>query len=229
MKTFKAIAALLDYPSADLLDALDDILRAVAEEPGVPPLVRARIEQVADDFWSADLITLQERYVETFDRSRRSSLHLYEHLHGEGRDRGMAMVTLAQLYRLHGYEMAGGELPDYLPLLCEFLGEIPTTAAVSILAETTDILEAIRRRLVEKASPYAALLEALIHLSGRTVDPAEVDAILNAGPADPATNADLDADWAEDPVAFGAGAALADVQMTCPHARPHPHSPSLEG
>lgn len=222
MKTYKAIAALLDYPCQEMLDALDEIVRTVAAEPGVPPLVRARVEQMADYLWSADLMTLQERYVETFDRARRNSLHLYEHLHGEGRDRGMAMVNLAEMYRLYGYELAKSELPDYLPLLCEFLSQIPDKAASSILAETTDILEAVRRRLVERESPYASLLEALVVLTGRRIDPAEVDAILNAKPADPETNEELDAVWAEDPITFGAGAAMADAQAACPNARPRP-------
>lgn len=222
MKSFKAIGALLDYPQEEMLEALPEIVAAVAAEPGVSPLVRARVAAVADYLAAEDAMTLQERYVETFDRGRRTSLHLYEHLHGEGRDRGMAMVNLAQMYRLHGFELSRSELPDYLPLFCEFLAQIPDGPARSLLAETTDILEAVRRRLVEKGSPYAGLLEALILLSGRKVDPAGVDAILAAKPADPETNDDLDAVWAEDPVGFGAGAAMADVQMTCPHARPQP-------
>lgn len=214
MRTFKAIGALLDYPTAELLGALDEIERCIQAEGVLGPEQRAGARDMAAHLRARPLLELQEEYVALFDRTRRLSLHLHEHSYGESRDRGQAMVNLAMTYRLHGFELAAPQMPDYLPLFLEFLSQLPPKPARRYLADAVDIIEALRVRLDERDSVYAHLFEALVALSARRADGAEVEAILEGEPKDPETAEELDEAWAEEPVTFSPGAALGG----CPYA-----------
>jgi nitrate reductase delta subunit len=157
----------------------------------------------------------QEEWLALFDRSRTRSLHLYEHVHGESRARGQAMASLSEMYRFHGLEPARSELPDYLPLLCEFLSLIQPSVARSLLKDAAHILEAVRQRLDERGSPYAAIFAALLELSAARPDAQQVAAVLTAeSQEDPA---DLDRDWEEAMVTFGVGDALPACSGGAPH------------
>ena len=147
-----------------------------------------------------ELMPLQERYVGLFDRSRELSLHLFEHVHGESRDRGQAMVDLGKLYASHGFALAGNELPDFLPAVLEYLSYRPRAEARALLADTTHILQALGERLARRASAYSAPLAALIRLAGEkpSFEPA------NGGTAEAESTAAIDESWAEPP-AFGEG------------------------
>ena len=215
MRTFKAIGALLDYPTAELVGALDEVEACVEAEGFLGRRPLAGVRAVVAHLRTRLPLDLQEDYVALFDRTRRLSLHLHEHSYGESRDRGQAMVELATAYRLHGFELAGPEMPDYLPLFLEFLSELPEEPARRYLADAVDILEALRVRLDERGSVHARLLEALVSLSAHRAERAEVEAILGGEPKDPATAEELDEAWAEEPVTFSPGAALGD----CPYAR----------
>ncbi len=129
MITFKAIGALLDYPSAEMLASLGEIEAALTEENALDDERLAGVVAFIREIGGADLLDLQERWINQFDRSKRLALHLYEHSHGESRDRGQAMVNLALTYRMNGFELAAAEMPDYLPLFLEFLGAIPEVHA----------------------------------------------------------------------------------------------------
>lgn len=214
MISFKAIGALLDYPTLDLQQAADEIEAALLHEQAVPAADLPGIGAFLDRLRSTDIMDLQEQWVQLFDRSKRLALHLHEHSYGESRDRGQAMVDLALTYRMNGFELAASEMPDYLPLFCEFLSQVPKAPAKRYLGEAVDIIEALRVRLAERESTYAPLLGALVSLSTRAADVDEVTAILAHEPADPQTNEELDAEWAEEPVGFGAGAAMND----CPYS-----------
>lgn len=218
MLTYKALGALLTYPDEDLVDGLYEISHALAQEGLLSAAHLVQLSGLIEELQEQDLMDLQERYVSMFDRSRRLSLHLYEHLHGESRDRGTAMATLAELYRFHGFEMTARELPDYLPLLCEFLSFLEDDVARSVLADAAPILEALAKRLAEKESRYAAVLEALVSLAATEVDAKEVEAILAATPEDADSLEALDKVWEEEPVTFGPGDAL----QSCPIARKPP-------
>jgi len=213
MITFKALSALLDYPTAELQAALGEIEQALAEERALPPAeldgVRAFIERLR----GSDIMDAQEYWIGLFDRSKRLALHLYEHSYGESRDRGQAMVNLALTYRINGFELAASEMPDYLPLFLEFLSVIPEVYARRYLTDAVEIIEALRIRLEERDSTYAALLSALVTLAQREADETEVEAILAGEPEDPKDLEQLDREWAEEPVDFTAGSALKD----CPY------------
>ena len=133
----------------------------LAEEGLVPAPQRAAIDGLLAELADHDIYDLQERYFALFDRSRTLSLHLFEHVHGESRDRGQAMADLIALYRGHGFEPTAGELPDFLPLFLEFLSLLPGHEAQALLAEPAGILQILADRLVTRKSTYAAAFQAL--------------------------------------------------------------------
>ena len=214
MISFKAIGALLDYPTIELQSALDEVEQALGEERAIPPDELDGVRAIIDRLRRTDIMDAQEYWIGLFDRSKRLALHLYEHSHGESRDRGQAMVNLALAYRMNGFELNASEMPDYLPLFLEFLSVIPDVHAKRYLSDAVEIIEALRVRLEERDSTYAALLTALVTLAQRQADDAEVEAILASEPEDPKDLEDLDREWAEEPVDFTVGSALKD----CPYA-----------
>lgn len=197
MKTFKALSALLNYPTAELQEAVGDIRQVLVDERLVEAeTLEPLLTQVAKD----GLFDLQSRYVDLFDRTPKLSLYLFEHIHGESRERGQAMVDLHELYRRHGLELDTRELPDYLPLFVEFLSIMPLEEARRLLAETVHILSALQQRLEEKGSPYAAILSALTMLAGLEAQPHAIAALRELPDATPEL---LDQEWEETPVTFG--------------------------
>ncbi|WP_205189393.1 nitrate reductase molybdenum cofactor assembly chaperone, partial [Burkholderia sp. LMG 13014] len=145
--TYAALAALLDYPDEALVTALDSIDTHLLAHARLPKTVRAGLDQFLAYVRERDLLTLQENYVGLFDRGRATSLYLFEHVHGESRDRGQAMVDLLQMYERHGLFLNQGELPDYLPVFLEYLSRLPAPDARKLLAETGEILRALAGQL----------------------------------------------------------------------------------
>jgi nitrate reductase delta subunit len=206
-RTLKVLSALLSYPTAELQAAIPQMRAALDGEARLPQHNRDRLERLLQEIATGDLYDLQERYVLLFDRTRSLSLHLFEHVHGESRDRGQAMVDLKALYERHGLFMSTSELPDHLPLFLEFLSVIPEPEAQELLEETTHVLEAIRLRLKKRKVPYSSVFscaQALAHAKPQT----EVVAALMGEPdEDPNDLAALDAAWEEEEVTFGPAAA----------------------
>ncbi|OIR02034.1 nitrate reductase molybdenum cofactor assembly chaperone NarJ [mine drainage metagenome] len=213
-RTLKALSLLLCYPSAELVEALPEIGGVLGAERRLTTLRRGDLARLAEELRGGDLYDLQERYVDLFDRSRSLSLSLFEHVHGEGRDRGGAMLSLLETYREAGFEPTGWELPDHLPLLLEFLSTQPAPAAADILASAAHILEALAVRLERRGSAYAAVLSALVDLAGGAADRAAVSGLLEQPDSDPADLAALDAVWEESEVLFGP-----DPGAGCPSGR----------
>ncbi|MFN8599870.1 MAG: nitrate reductase molybdenum cofactor assembly chaperone [Candidatus Binatia bacterium] len=205
----KVLGALLLYPSSDLLAAVDEIERRVAAEPRLSAHARDGVARLLAGFREGSLLDLEEAWVATFDHGRACSLHLFEHVHGEARERGQAMVDLRRLYVENGLEPSTTELPDYLPLLCEFLSLAPESVARPLLDDAAPILAALRRKLELRLSPYAAVLEALIDLAGDAVDRAALRDVEQAVDATEESELErLDREWEEPVVDFtSAGAA----------------------
>jgi nitrate reductase molybdenum cofactor assembly chaperone NarJ/NarW len=208
-KTLKVLSALLSYPTAELKADVPEMRTALDAEARLPRKHRDRLDRALDQLETWDLYELQERYVLLFDRTRSLSLHLFEHVHGESRDRGQAMVDLKQLYEQHGLFMSSSELPDYLPLFLEFLSSVPEAQARELLGETAHILEAIRLRLKKRKVPYSSVFSALQALSEAQADGEVLKAILAEPDDDPNDLAALDAAWQDEEVTFGPGAASA--------------------
>jgi nitrate reductase delta subunit len=164
MKTFKVISLLLCYPESDWLPALPELEEALASEADFNGDARTRIAPLFAQLRESELIALQENYVATFDRNPSHSLHLFEHIHGESRDRGSAMIDLLNEYWKHDFDASASELPDYVPLFLEFLSLLPTEEALALLGDAVHVLATIGRKLDANGSPYATafqLLEAL--------------------------------------------------------------------
>lgn len=206
-KTFKALSALLSYPDEDLRNAAPE-LRAVIDEEALLPLESRRpLDALIEEIATGDLYALQERYVELFDRTRSLSLHLFEHVHGESRDRGQAMIDLKSLYEKNGLCLSTTELPDFVPAFLEFLSTLPLADARAQLSQTVHILTALAERLHKRHAPYAAVFEALVTLAVLEPDSAGFEVVPEGADADPNDFAALDAQWEEEAVTFGPGAA----------------------
>ena len=167
MMIHRILSALLSYPQDDLLQALPEIDGALDSFPAEKRELRALLAFLGEH----TLIELQENYVATFDRNPSHSLHLFEHVHGESRDRGQAMVDLLQTYRARGFEPVASELPDHVPLFLEFLSVLDAAEAQTLLDDAIHVLAAIGGRLARNGSPYAAVFTVLRGLS--TVTPVE--------------------------------------------------------
>jgi nitrate reductase delta subunit len=205
--TYRALSRLLSYPEASLQAEARLCVEAILSEGLLPERISGSLGKLADHIADADLYDLQAAYVDLFDRTRSVSLHLYEHVHGESRERGPAMVGLVELYRTHGLEMEVSDLPDYLPVFLEFLSILPEAEAASLIGEAAHVLEAIAERLKKRQSHYCAVFGALLSISDRPADKAAVQSLLAIKDDDPSDLAALDKAWAEEPVTFGAGDA----------------------
>jgi nitrate reductase delta subunit len=211
IRTYRALAALLGYPSRDLQEGLAEIAGALCAEGlvEVAPLTPLLEEIATSDIWD-----LQERYVFLFDRSRSLSLNLFEHVHGESRDRGQAMVDLLETYRDGGFDLVGPELPDHLPVLLEYLSTRPLAEGRAMLGDAAHILSALATRLRRRDSAYAGLFDALAALAAEAPDAEAAAALTAMEEDDPADLAALDAAWEEAAVTFGP-----DPNAGCPASR----------
>jgi nitrate reductase delta subunit len=198
MIVFKALSALLSYPSEEMRHALPEIAGVIRATPLLATRERNDLLDLINDLARGDLLGAEERYVDLFDRGRALSLHLFEHLHGESRDRGEAMIDLRRIYERAGFELSARELPDYLPVVLEYLSCRDLAEARAMLADCAHILTAIGRSLVARRSRYAAILQALIVIAGeKPIDAAKIPPVKERVEA-------LDRDWFEEP-AFASG------------------------
>jgi nitrate reductase delta subunit len=206
-RTLKVLSAVLSYPTAELQAAVPEMRAALDAERRLPQKNRDRLDRILEEIATRDLYDLQERYVLLFDRTRSLSFNLFEHVHGESRDRGQAMVDLMALYERHGLAMSGNELPDHLPLFLEFLSEIPEAEARGLITETAHILEAIRLRLKKRKVPYSSVFSCVQVLAETKPMSTIVEALLGAPDDNPDDLAALDAAWQDEEVTFGPAAA----------------------
>ena len=212
--TLKAMSVLLSYPTIELKEEASWIALQVMTDERLSVPTLETLTPLFDSLAGDDIYDLQERYVMLFDRSRTLSLNLFEHVHGESRDRGGAMVSLLETYRDGGFEPTTSELPDHLPVLLEFLATQPTSDGEDTLADAAHILEALRTRLSRRESPYGAVFAALLDLANAKVDAAAVNDLLDQPDDDPYDLEALDEVWEESEVLFGP-----DPTAGCPQVR----------
>ncbi|MCQ0093142.1 nitrate reductase molybdenum cofactor assembly chaperone [Roseovarius sp. M141] len=213
-RTLKAISLVLSYPTEALQSAMPEIGGVLASDTRLTAAVRRALRPLVTALGGGDIYELQERFVMLFDRSRTLSLNLFEHVHGESRDRGGAMVSLVETYRDGGFDPATSELPDHLPVLLEFLATRPAAEAADTLADAAHIFAALSERLSRRESVYAPVFDALGQLSRAQPDAEAVSALLGQEDDDPTDLAALDAVWDEAQVTFGP-----DPNAGCPQVR----------
>lgn len=188
--TLRALARLLSYPDVELRAHLDELRQALRHEAALQPARLAEVEALIDSLAAQSDIDAEADYVQLFDSGRRTSLHLFEHVHGDSRDRGPAMIDLAQSYELAGLYLAEGEMPDHLPVVLEYASTQPPREAAAFLAEMAHIFGVIFSALDKRGSRYASLLGGLVELAGEKCAPVQV-----------ADEEPIDDSWAE-PAAF---------------------------
>lgn len=207
MKTLKVLSALLGYPTAELQAAAPELKAAIATERLLPAPAAAALHHLIDDLAARDLVEAQERYILLFDRTRSLSLHLFEHVHGESRDRGQAMVDLLTLYEEGGFSPVTSELPDFLPLFLEYAAQRQPAEALDLVGQPGHVFAALRERLIKRGSPYEAVFGALVALARTELDREALERLRAEPDPEPDDLAALDAAWEEEEVRFGPGAA----------------------
>ncbi|MFZ1493403.1 MAG: nitrate reductase molybdenum cofactor assembly chaperone [Candidatus Competibacter denitrificans] len=201
MKTLKVLSALLCYPQPEMHAALAEMAEVIAQEGVLPDRQQQAVQTLIDRLARTELMQLQEQYVAIFDRGRALSLHLFEHIHGQSRDRGQAMVNLLEVYRRHGFELDARELPDYLPLFLEYLAQRPAEEALDLLADTAHVLTLLGARLAERGNNYHTVFDALTVLVDEPEDSAGIrQQAATEGPDQTVVN--MDQIWEEEAVTF---------------------------
>jgi nitrate reductase delta subunit len=165
-RTLRVLARLLSYPEAELRGHFDALRDALHAERALGASRLAELDALIGSLQRAAPLAAEADYVQLFDRGHATSLHLFEHVHGDSRDRGPAMIDLAQTYEKAGLFLAEGELPDFLPVVLEYASTQPPREARAFLGEMVHILNAIFSALNERGSAYATVLGALIELAG---------------------------------------------------------------
>jgi nitrate reductase delta subunit len=166
---FKAVSLLLRFPDQDLMDSLPSVRAALEDGSSGAPGRRCRA--FIDYLETHSLMQLKEEFSRFFDFSPETCLNMTYHRYGEGRERGSALAGFIELYRNSGYELLGSELPDYLPLILEFLSIGDEDASLKIIREWADQVKNLAHRLKESESPYAAPIEALWEVFTEPDDP----------------------------------------------------------
>ena len=213
MRTYKVLSLLLGYPSKALQDNMEELKLALESEGVIKDRNAKKLYAFMDRLARLDLLKLQEQYVALFDRSRTNSLYIFEHVHGESRDRGGAMIDLTEAYEKEGYKLDSGELPDYLPLFLEFLSVLPPEDAQTFLRDAVHVIAMVGAKLDKKDSGYAYVFKAIEHLADTKIDPELIaQALLEAEQVDESMEA-LDKEWEETPAFDGMGGADCG---TCP-------------
>jgi nitrate reductase delta subunit len=203
--TLRALAVLLGYPSDELKDHVWELRSTLEKERALSGTERDRLAPLLEALETDDLLELQAAYSGLFDRSRSLSLHLFEHVHGDGRERGQAMIDLGQQYVASGFFLDANELPDFVPVFLEFASCLPSAEARDLLAQPAHVFGALAERLGKKQSPYAAIFECLVVLAGVRPDAEALAEIDQNTPAE--DSKEIDQEWEEAPVSFNNGGA----------------------
>ncbi|MGB0127865.1 MAG: nitrate reductase molybdenum cofactor assembly chaperone [Rhodocyclaceae bacterium] len=217
--TLRVLARLLSYPDAELRDHLREMSAALLQERALGADRLAELSALISRLGQAPGLETEAAYVEMFDRGRGTALHLFEHVHGDSRDRGVAMVDLLQTYEAAGLYLAPGELPDHLTVVLEYASTQPPARARQFLGEMAHILRAIFTALQRRESPYASALAAVLDLAGEKVEAVKL-------PDEPA----LDESW-EEPAVFGGCSTQGQARAGQPQPiqivkRPSAHGPA---
>ena len=197
MKTFKLLGLLLSYPEGTVYSESNELLQTLRSEALLPEKFIKKVETFLTTQKAQNLMTVQEDYVETFDRGRAHCLHLFEHIHGESRDRGQAMIDLSETYAAKDLYIDNNELPDYLPLFMEYLSRCEFQDATKLLGEAIDVISTIGAKLKKHKSPYADIFTSIEVLSAVKADAEKIKTALREAHKDPETLEELDKQWKE--------------------------------
>jgi nitrate reductase delta subunit len=188
--TLRVLAHLLSYPDDELRAHLPELQTALRVEGALSAARLAELDAFITRLARRRPLDVEADHVELFDRGRGTALHLFEHVHGDSRDRGPAMVDLCQTYEAAGLFLAPGELPDHLTVVLQYASTQPPAQAKAFLGEIAHILQVIFSALLRREASHACVLAALLDLAGEKAQAVAV-------PPEP----ELDESWLE-PMAF---------------------------
>jgi len=201
MLILKVISRLLDYPSVQLFESADELVNIVREEKNLTEENKSTLIEFIRKLTARDLYDAQESYDLLFDRGRALSLLLFEHVHGESRDRGQAMVNLINVYNSKGFEVDSSQLPDYIPLYLEFLSEQEDDFAEEWLGDICHLMTMLSERLIDRDCHYSVLFDSLIEISGLEVNRSEVSEAVKKEQRDDTIEA-IDKEWEDKEIKF---------------------------
>ena len=202
MRTLRVLSRLLVYPNAGNLAQMDALKNVLHEDGFLKAATLKKLTAFMDELSGKDLMDVQEIYVELFDRGRAHCLHLFEHVHGESRFRGQAMLDLSERYAQKGLEIGVGELPDYLPVFLEFISICAPEEGLETLAQAAPVIATIGEKLRRQKSDYAIVFKAIVELSGVKLNQSDIIKAADAALPNIKTLDELDEEWQE-PEAFG--------------------------
>lgn len=204
MLILKVISRLLDYPTVEMFAAKDELIAIVEKTDGLTSQNRTQLLDFIEQLTSRDIFDAQESYDLLFDRGRALSLLLFEHVHGESRDRGQAMVDLMNVYKTNGFEVNSSQLPDYIPLYLEFLSEQTPEFIEEWLGDICHLLTMLSERLIDRECYYSVLFDSLVEISGQEVDAeqrAEISESVKAEERDDTAEV-IDKEWEDKEIRF---------------------------
>jgi nitrate reductase delta subunit len=155
---FKILSELMQYPDEEWIKRLAEIKVVGAE---LPETLRQKIEAFITEIDSASLLRLQEKYTAAFYLDAKTTLNMSYHSWGDSEKRAQALAQLERVYRDGGYERLDGELPDFLPLMLEFLSIHPEALGMELFRQCLAGADALQSRLTVTAPGYAGLLDSL--------------------------------------------------------------------
>lgn len=211
MTLLKLLSVLLDYPDELMWQHRSEVL-GIAAEADVSPILRWQLIDFVDRLLGQDPLDVQAEWLQMFDRGRSMSLLMFEHLHGESRDRGQAMVDLVEAYQRAGFELAATELPDYLPLVLEFLSEQSEAVSREWLSHLSPIIGVLASRAMVRGGGYHVLFDVLLFLSGEVVNREAMDRRAQSEARDDTPQV-MDAWWDEEAVRFAGATATSSVEV----------------
>jgi len=208
MRSLRVLSRLLVYPSSETQSHMDELKQVLTDDGFLKAKTLKKLTAFMDEFAEMDLMDAQEKYVELFDRGRAHCLHLFEHVHGESRFRGQAMIDLSDRYAEKGLIIGVGELPDYLPVFLEFISICAPEEGLETLAQAAPVIATIGEKLRRQKSGYASVFKAIVELSGAKLNQKDIEKAADASLPHIQTLDEMDEEWQE-PDAFG-GAADCD-------------------
>ncbi len=197
MKSLKVLGFLLTYPTDNHKTYAKENLKILENEGVLANENIIALKTLLDWVELTDLLDVQEEYVSLFDRTPSLSLHIFEHVHGDSRDRGQAMVDLNDLYISKGLELSCHETPDYLPLFLEYLSTLEADEIKKDLSDISHVLSALETRLKNRDSLYKAVFKAIVSIVNETVDEKKLKEVLDKSKGEAYSFEELDKEWEE--------------------------------
>lgn len=217
MRTLKILGYFLAYPEQEHVHAVKECISVLQSEKWLSESRHEKLAAALKNFEEKDLLDLQEDYVALFDRTPSLSLHLFEHIHGDSRDRGQALSDLLKVYEDSGLYINTEEMPDYLPLFTEYVATLPYQEASETMGSVVNILSSLAERLRNRESFYADILDAIIETASRTPDLKTVEEHLKKYSGAALSLDEMDKEW-EEQFAFANTAQTTGIESGCPKA-----------